>query len=85
MSDEQGRRQLQASLSREIDAWLGGDTSRRSVLKGLLQVAGYTALSGPLLGAASALAQGASVEFVRGANGAVQWIRVTGRIARRVE
>jgi hypothetical protein len=29
--------------------------------------------------------QGASIEFVRGADGGVQWIRVTGRIARRVD
>jgi len=28
--------------------------------------------------------RGQSVEFVRGANGAVEWIRVTGRVARRI-
>jgi multiple sugar transport system substrate-binding protein len=63
MSDEKDRRELQGALSREIDAWLRGDTSRRSVLKGLLEMAGYAALSGPLLGAASALAQDTGAEF----------------------
>jgi len=28
--------------------------------------------------------EGQSVEFVRGAGGAVDWIRIVGRIARRV-
>jgi hypothetical protein len=29
--------------------------------------------------------EGASIEFVRGGDGTVQWVRVTGRIARRSE
>jgi multiple sugar transport system substrate-binding protein len=64
MSDERGRRQIDAALSGEIDAWLRGDTSRRSVLKGLIEIGGFAALAGvgaagPLLGATGALAQAA--------------------------
>src|SRR5579862_3550661 len=63
MTDDQGRRAIDASLSREIDAWLGGDRSRRSVLKGLLAISSYAALAGPLLGASSAAAQETKLEL----------------------
>ena len=57
MSDDQGGRAIDASLSHEIDAWLKGDRSRRSVLKGLLAISSYAALAGPMLGMTSASAQ----------------------------
>lgn len=43
MSDEDNRRERDAALSRELDAWLAGDRSRRHVLAQLLAAGGFVA------------------------------------------
>jgi multiple sugar transport system substrate-binding protein len=45
MTDERGRRDYQHALSQEIDRWLSGDASRRTVLRGLLGAGGMLAAS----------------------------------------
>ena len=47
MSSERERRDFQAGLSEEVDAWLRGDTSKRTFLKRLVELGGATALARP--------------------------------------
>jgi multiple sugar transport system substrate-binding protein len=47
MSSERERRDFQAGLSEEVDAWLRGDTSRRTFLERLVEMGGATALARP--------------------------------------
>src|SRR5437660_1727530 len=63
MANDREWREIESSLSREIDEWLRGNASRRSVLKTLLATGGAAALSGSLAGMTSALAQGGSKDF----------------------
>lgn len=65
MTSERDKRDFQAGLSEEIDAWLRGDTSKRTFLQRLVELGGIAALSRPGLallgtgaGATSAWAQG---------------------------
>ncbi|MBA3519696.1 MAG: extracellular solute-binding protein [Rhizobiales bacterium] len=55
MNDRE-RRDFEAGLSEEVDAWLRGDTSRRTFIKRFGQMTGMLALSGPLLASVSSLA-----------------------------
>jgi multiple sugar transport system substrate-binding protein len=50
------RRDFEAGLSEEVDAWLQGDTSRRTFLTRFGQLTGMIALSGPLLTSVSSFA-----------------------------
>jgi multiple sugar transport system substrate-binding protein len=68
MSTERDRREFQAGLAEEVDAWLRGDRSRRTFLGQLVEMGGAAALARPGLallgagvGARAALAQ--SVEL----------------------
>ncbi len=45
MTDQRRGRGFDAALSREIDAWLRGDTSRREVVRGMLGLGGAAAAS----------------------------------------
>ena len=63
MSRERKQREFQAGLAEEVDAWLRGDTSKRTFLKRLVEAGGAAALARPGLallgsgfGATSALA-----------------------------
>lgn len=47
------RREFETGLSEEVDAWLRGDTSRRTFLTRFGQLTGMLALSGPLLASMS--------------------------------
>jgi len=58
MNDLQ-RRDFEAGLAEEIDAWLRGDATRRTFLRWLIQLGGLAAISGPVWAATSGLAQAA--------------------------
>jgi multiple sugar transport system substrate-binding protein len=47
MSSERARREFQAGLTEEVDAWLRGDRSRRTFLQRLVELGGATALARP--------------------------------------
>ena len=47
MSSERERREFQAGLAEEVDAWLRGDKSRRTFLQRLVELGGATALARP--------------------------------------
>jgi multiple sugar transport system substrate-binding protein len=49
MMSEKERRDFDAGLSREVDAWLRGDTSRRTFLTRLVQLGGLGVLSGSMM------------------------------------
>lgn len=61
MNDRE-RREFEAGLAAEVDAWLRGEPTRRSFIKRFGQMTGMLAVSGPLLGSISrsALAQAAA-------------------------
>jgi multiple sugar transport system substrate-binding protein len=63
MTDRRTQRDFQHALAPEIDAWLRGDVSRRSTLRGLLVAAGMATLPDLLLRSGEALAQQATVEL----------------------
>ena len=46
MTDERERREFNAGLSEEVDAWLRGDTSRRDFLTKLALMGGAAMLPG---------------------------------------
>jgi multiple sugar transport system substrate-binding protein len=62
MGSERDRREFEADLSEAVDAWLRGDTSRRTFLKRLIELGTLAAFSGPIFGAASTV-QAAAVEL----------------------
>jgi multiple sugar transport system substrate-binding protein len=47
MTSERERREFQAGLTEEVDAWLRGDTSRRTFLERLVEMGGAAALARP--------------------------------------
>ena len=47
MSRERKQREFQAGLAEEVDAWLRGDTSKRTFLKRLVEAGGVAALARP--------------------------------------
>ena len=47
MSRERKQREFQAGLAEEVDAWLRGDTSKRTFLKRLVEAGGAAALARP--------------------------------------
>ena len=47
MSRQRERREFQAGLAEEVDAWLRGDTSKRTFLSRLVELGGAAALSRP--------------------------------------
>jgi multiple sugar transport system substrate-binding protein len=57
------RREFEAGLSQEVDAWLRGETSRRTFLKRLIEVMGLAAISGPIVAASSVDVASATVEL----------------------
>jgi multiple sugar transport system substrate-binding protein len=67
MSRERKQRDVQAGLSEEVDAWLRGDTSKRTFLRRLVEAGGAAALARPglaLLGSSfAASAARAAVEL----------------------
>ena len=60
MNDRE-RKDFEAGLSAEVDAWLRGEPTRRTFIKRFGQMTGMLALSGPVLGSMTdwALAQAA--------------------------
>lgn len=60
--NERGKREFEANLSQEIDAWLRGDTSRRTFLQRLVGLGAFAAFSGPIFGAAE-FVEAAAVEL----------------------
>jgi multiple sugar transport system substrate-binding protein len=47
------RREFEAGLAEEVEAWLRGDTSRRTFLKRLVELGGLAAFVGPIAGSLS--------------------------------
>ncbi len=50
------RRDFEAGLAAEVDAWLRGEPTRRTFIKRFGQMTGMLALSGPLLTSVSSMA-----------------------------
>ena len=55
MNDRE-RKDFEAGLSAELDAWLRGEPTRRTFIKRFGQMTGMLALSGPLLASVSSMA-----------------------------
>ena len=62
--DEREKREFEAGLAADVDAWMKGEPTRRTFITKLGQMTGMLAISGPLLASTSqwALAQ-AAAEF----------------------
>ena len=58
--DDRQRRDFEAGLAAEVDAWLRGDTTRRTYLKRMIQLGGLAAMPGPIWAATSGVAQAAT-------------------------
>ncbi|HVI84304.1 MAG TPA: ABC transporter substrate-binding protein, partial [bacterium] len=57
------RREFEAGLAEEVDAWLRGDTSRRTFLTRLVGLMGLGAISGSIFAASHAVVAEAAVEL----------------------
>ena len=58
--DDRERRDFEAGLAEEVDAWLRGETSRRTHLKRLIKLGALAAMPGPIWAATSGVAQAAA-------------------------
>src|SRR5688572_15871487 len=54
--NNRGRRDFEAGLAAEVDAWLKGEPTRRDFIKKFGQMTGMIAMSGPLLASVSSMA-----------------------------